>query len=400
MQYLRRIEFGYIMGTPAEVIRFLYKEEHKGIFFARSVQSMTGEDNVQTRKQAYLAECMAACGPVVSENGLGTEHQFSEKRTITVCDLITDTDLRGRAKRVEDYVDSCGNHSDTPDLTFALNIGKLGLDSKTCNLVVVDRPRRSGDFMQRGGRAFRDHPGKPVARVYTVLDPLPNKEAPDYLTKLKNHMRVTMGSLVIDWQFKVPDLSGLTSKQKDAIEAVRSNVDLTEEVLSDVINTAFKPNVGKTDEEALKEVIRLAFPSFDDEEIEGVTKVLDKEMSKRAHILRDLHTAEEIPFDPTFVTTSFGAIRSFVMCVDPEALGRLREKLETTPKYVDLRTEVIRLGWKTPEMYEAGYQTIPGAPQYPAVTYGREWRENGSWKYFLGKCKKVVRYPKFKRAPL
>lgn len=313
MNYLREISIRFLIGTPEDCIKQLYKEgSEKTIVYLPPVNSNIMKNGYDDKyyMRGSLAESLGFVKP--SDDGI-TEIIRIKRKNIYSIDLITEV---GRDQRQRELINRIKNNK-TPDIIWALNMCKEGFDCPEVSRGFVIGPRGSMvDVIQTLGRLLRDYPGKTKAEFNIVL-PFLNKDEDPY--KIRDYLKIMLSTLIIEWQFRRPKLCDQTKKVINKVFS--ENPEIGEQILSVSINAAINAN---NIDSSLK-VIRDAIDSVDGIDSEEKSIIAPQIVRMLSGSLMDV---DDIPFDDMrLVKDDFGKIRSYAFNFGYETLFKLREAL-------------------------------------------------------------------------
>lgn len=377
---LKKITFSFIVGEPPVAIAEVLKTPRTStIIFQRSPDcGEVGRIGKARRLQSYKDATGVTAEPelvdLVTEQG----REARENRLIK--------GLKANQKALSQDPPQALPFQ-IPYVVLAMHKARLGFDMPPCDTVIVDKMRSLGDLLQRGGRGFRDYPGKEAAETVVLLDPV-SQDDDQYKIKIRDNMTVLIGAFLIEALFKGPDLKDTPAKQ--AAEALAlENPDAIRKISENVVAKGIDNIEGVSTEELVNAAAQEEMQGCSAEDIQAAADLVNKVINLALQcIKRHVNSskawkAEDVPFDIDLEDRPLDAcLKYYSFQFGHEKLAELRTRMifVSLPK---LQKEVRRLGIGSTEDYLARWSEIDGAPANPEKHYDN-WP---GWQMFFGRGK-------------
>jgi hypothetical protein len=368
------VHFRFILGRPEGAFRMIYSEgNQKTIAYLPPVQSR----HVRARggKEATLESYIAAIGEEVRvaehTSTLTFKPEVGGDLEITTLDLVT---LNGREGRKKWLFQAIADGADcSPDLIWALNLGKEGFDYPALSRSIVVGERGSIlDILQMLGRLLRSHEGKREVQFNMLLPYEGEGGAED----LRRYLSTILASMVIEWQFEHTGLN-TNARARSVLEKIQNDPQLGAEIIEGVAGAAIKnSDSGKPNREIIEDALReVKGGDLDEEDLPAVVEQVDRLFSKRTQeMLREF--SDTLCIGPEFKSDTFGCLRILSAVFNCQTLKDLRESWGIRP---NLREEQI-LEW--------GEEHKVGSGKYPVSTSGPIPGSDETW----GTIENALRY--------
>ncbi|AEX68917.1 DEAD/DEAH box helicase [Corynebacterium diphtheriae] len=338
-RYLKSLGIGhhFYQGAYTDSIGEVLNLDRKTIIHIPSVNSSDSTKD----KYEEVGRIMDVIGTPVGtdEHGLFQVRRHDTGELVRVADLVTDTDVKQRARVLTYLSDVAGKQRDAVDIIIALGMAKEGFDWPFAEDALTIGYRNSlTEIIQIIGRITRDSPGKEYAR-FTNLIAQPDAETDDVTLAVNSMLKAITASLLMEqvlapnFQFKAkkPDLTDadldrtdgaaagtgagadggrrsstfgegtqentyITGFQEPSTERTKQIVasdlpDLTAAVLQD--ENVAKSSIGGCKPEATNQVhiprvIRERYPDLNDKEVEEVRQAVIANTALKASEVREV----------------------------------------------------------------------------------------------------------------
>jgi hypothetical protein len=358
MNYLQEIAIRFLIGTPEDCIRHLFREGHnKTIVYLPPVNSpiTSWYENKYLMREALSR----SLGPSRSANDGMTEAIRMGENTIRTLDLVTE---EGRGQRKDWFLEQIRERSSaSPDLLWALNLCKEGFDWPEAERSLVIGPRGSMlDVVQMLGRLLRDVPGKERVEFNVVLPTSGTREEDP--NSIRSYLQIMLSTLVVEWQFRRPKLRNAKE------EAIADKVFVQEPVLAQkavaaCLNAGVNSDDGDDAVEATRKELEKLDLGLDQEEVNLLAPILVRLVAQNAP------GSKHVRFEPRLVRDVFERVRSWTARFGYKTLTELREALGRA----ECLTEEKILEWCDSFHAEHGdwptHQDIRPVPGHP----GESW---------------------------
>lgn len=331
MQHLREVSFRFLIGNPLETLRAIYAEGNKKTI-AYLPQVNTPYMQAAGGKEKVLESYQKAIGKEVARDAWTTTVQHLPKGgkplRVRMLDFVS---LEGRDERKDTLRAGirAGGGKATPDLLWALNLGKEGFDWAELERAIVIGERGSPvDVLQMMGRILRDYPGK--ARVeFNMVLPYEGKGAAD-VEQVRNYIKTILASMVVEWPLRLPKIGAAGSKAEDdaakrVLEKLASDPQIAAGIVGRVSDAVLKRGDAAADEEAIIGAAVDAEVELDKEERKAAIAQVKALFSERTRAL--IRDSADLPFAVDLQQSAFGCVRVLAARFGYSTLGELKAAL-------------------------------------------------------------------------
>lgn len=314
MSHLREVSIRFLIGSIEDSLQQIYEDDNltKTIVYLPPVRStiMGGYDG----KHSMRKQLSCALGlPKTSDDDM-TEVIETGGIPIRTLDLVTEA---GREKRKNWFLQSIDSDK-APDLLWALNMCKEGFDWPEASRAFVIGPRGSMiDIIQMLGRLLRDYPGKKRTEFNIVLPIMKEREDPD---KIRDYLKIMMSSLVVEWQFRRPELCDL--KERKIVDKVFiRDPQLGYKALASCLDSGICSDEKDDAIAVIRRGLDCSRVKLNKDEKDTLAPVLARMLS------RNLTDINSIEFEPKLIRDVFGKVRSWAFKFGYKSLAELRETI-------------------------------------------------------------------------
>lgn len=226
-RYLKSLGIGhhFYQGAYTDSIGEVLNLDRKTIIHIPSVNSSDSTKD----KYEEVGRIMDVIGTPVGtdEHGIFQVRRHDTGDLVRVADLVTDTDVKQRARVLTYLSDVAGKQRDAVDIIIALGMAKEGFDWPFAEDALTIGYRNSlTEIIQIIGRITRDSPGKEHAQ-FTNLIAQPDAETDDVTLAVNSMLKAITASLLMEqvlapnFQFKAkkPDLADADLDRADGAAA-------------------------------------------------------------------------------------------------------------------------------------------------------------------------------------
>lgn len=356
MRYLREVSFRFLLGQPEEALRAIFAEgNRKTIVYLPHVAS------AHTRAKGGKLEALAELSATVPA---GT-------RTL---DFVTEEGRDDRKALLRQGI-KAGGGEHTPDVLWALNLGKEGFDWPELERAVVIGERGSiPDVLQMMGRVLRDHLGKARAEFNIVL-PLGDKAKAD-VDQLRLYIKTILASLVVEWPLRLPSLGKgkAADVARRAVEQAFDDPQKAAALIGAVVDGAIRQGDHQANpDKVIGDAITGAKLGLGEPEKKALAAQIRAMFSARTQAM--IRDSEGLPFDVAMVEDVFGCVRILAARFGYRTLGEMREALGD--RTVIATEEMVRDFAKGKSVVEYDAQRPNGFPAaaHSQRLYGKTYRQ-------------------------